>query len=672
MFAIGSSLKEARLRKGLDLAAAADATKIRSRHLQALEDEHFDVLPGQTYVRGFLKTYADFLDLDGQLYVDEYSSRFWVNEDGSPATRRKVRIRRKHHRRIELNMVILTVVAIAGVTTLVIAAWKFGGADTTPPARPVPPAAAAPRTVTHQPVARLTVKAVKGSSLIDVRVLEEPRPGRTAPLPRHARARQVPDLRRQVSLGGRQLPEARRALAERRHAARAQRPLPAVGRGHSAADHVHGRLPLTGAPAPERPRAAIVVTGSELVRGERTDLNGPFLARELLSLGVEPTRIAIVGDTPGELAAALGEGLQADLCVVSGGLGPTHDDRTVELLAAAAGLDLVVDEKVEREIEARSRAVAERLKRPYTDFAAGVTKQATRPETAVPVGLVGTAPALVVPLGDRVAVVLPGPPWELKQLWPRALESEPVRALLARAHRPSRRVLRFYGASESAIAQALAAAGGDGDGVEATICARDFEIHVDFVVAPGADERADELARALVEPLDRYLFAEDEQSVEEIVLELCRARELTLATAESCTGGLVAARLTSVPGSSDVFLGAVVAYANDVKEAELGVSEELLQAHGAVSAETAAAMAAGVRERLGADVGIAVTGIAGPGGGSEEKPVGLVYMHVETPDASRGLEFSYPADRESIRRRATVAGLHLARRVLSQSRDTHV
>ena len=408
------------------------------------------------------------------------------------------------------------------------------------------------------------------------------------------------------------------------------------------------------------------------MRGERTDLNGPFLARELLSLGVEPTRIAIVGDTPGELAAALGEGLQADLCVISGGLGPTHDDRTVELLAAAAGLDLVVDEKVEREIEARSRAVAERLKRPYTDFAAGVTKQATRPETAVPVGLVGTAPALVVPLGDRVAVVLPGPPWELKQLWPRALESEPVRALLARAHRPSRRVLRFYGASESAIAQALAAAGGDGDGVEATICARDFEIHVDFVVAPGADERADELARALVEPLDRYLFAEDEQSVEEIVLELCRARELTLATAESCTGGLVAARLTSVPGSSDVFLGAVVAYANDVKEAELGVSEELLQAHGAVSAETAAAMAAGIRERLGADVGIAVTGIAGPGGGSEEKPVGLVYMHVETPDASRGLEFSYPADRESIRRRATVAGLHLARRVLSQSRDTHV
>ena len=171
MFAIGSSLKDARLRKGLDLPTAAEATKIRTRHLQALEDEQFDVLPGQTYVRGFLKTYADFLGLDGQLYVDEYSSRFWINEDGTPATRRKVRIRRKHHRRIELNMVILTLVAIVGVTTLVIAAWKFGGAST-PATKPIAVRQpTAPRTVTHRPLARLTVKAVKGDSLIDVRVL---------------------------------------------------------------------------------------------------------------------------------------------------------------------------------------------------------------------------------------------------------------------------------------------------------------------------------------------------------------------------------------------------------------------------------------------------------------------------------------------------------------------
>jgi nicotinamide-nucleotide amidase len=415
-----------------------------------------------------------------------------------------------------------------------------------------------------------------------------------------------------------------------------------------------------------------VVTGSELVRGERTDLNGPFLARELLSLGLAPARISIVGDTPGELAAALGEGLQADLCVVSGGLGPTHDDRTVELLAAAAGLDLVVDEELEREIEARSRAVAERLQRPYADFAAGVTKQATRPESAISVGLVGTAPGLVVPLDGRVAVVLPGPPWELQQLWPRALETEPFRALLRRARRPSRRVLRFYGASESAVAQALAAAGGDGDGVEATICARDFEIHVDLVVDPGAEARAESLSGALLEPLGRYLFTEDERPVEEMVLELCRQRGLTLATAESCTGGLVAARLTSIPGASDVFLGGIVAYANAVKEAELGVPAKVLREHGAVSAEAAAAMAAGARSRLGADVGVGVTGVAGPGGGTADKPVGLVYLHAEAPDGSHGIEFNFPADRESIRRRAAVAALHLVRRLLSQSRDSHV
>ena len=168
-------------------------------------------------------------------------------------------------------------------------------------------------------------------------------------------------------------------------------------------------------------------------------------------------------------------------------------------------------------------------------------------------------------------VVLPGPPAELQRLWPRALETEPVRRVLDRAQPPGRRVLRFYGASESAVAKALADAGGDGDGVEATICAREFEIHVDLLVEPGAEARADELERALAEPLERYLFARDERPVEELVLDLCRARGWTLATAESCTGGLVAARLTSVPGSSEVFAGGIVAYANAVKEAELGV-----------------------------------------------------------------------------------------------------
>jgi nicotinamide-nucleotide amidase len=422
-----------------------------------------------------------------------------------------------------------------------------------------------------------------------------------------------------------------------------------------------------------RPRAVVVVTGSELVRGERTDLNGPFLARELLAHGFEPARILIVGDTEAELAGALREGLEADVCVVSGGLGPTHDDRTIELLARAAGRGLRLDEELEAEIGAVSRRFAERMGRPYADFEPGVRKQATLPEGAVSLGLAGTAPGVVLALADgRVAVALPGPPGELQRLWPRALESEPFRALLGRARPPERRVLRFFGASESAVAKALDDAGGEPEGVEATICARDFEIHVDLVVDPGAGERADELEAALLPPIERYLFTREEEPVEAIVLQSCRVRGLTLATAESCTGGLVAARLTSVPGSSDVFAGGVVSYSNELKQGLLGVPEAVLAEHGAVSAETASAMAAGARERLGVDVAVAVTGVAGPGGGTADKPVGLVYLHVSGPNAEEARSFSVPSDREAVRRRAAVAALHLVRRVLTQSRHTGV
>ncbi len=399
------------------------------------------------------------------------------------------------------------------------------------------------------------------------------------------------------------------------------------------------------------------------MRGDRTDRNGPFLARELVRLGLEPASITIVGDDERELEAAFDVGLQADLCVVSGGLGPTHDDRTVELVARAAGLSLHVDEVLRAHIGEISRAVAARLKRPYADFEAGVRKQATLPEGAVSLGLAGTAPGLVLRARNAVVVVLPGPPAELQRLWPRALETDAVKGVLAHAEPPEHRVLRFYGASESEIARTLTEAGGEPPGVVATICARDFEIHVDLY-GPASG-----LAEVFRERLARHLFAEDERRIEEVVLDLCRARGWTLATAESCTGGMVAARLTSVPGSSDVFLGAVVSYANEVKERELGVSRETLDRYGAVSEETAAAMSAGVRERLGADVAVSVTGIAGPGGGTEDKPVGLVHVHAETPEASHGIQFTYGQDRESIRRRATVAALHLLRRVLTQSRD---
>jgi nicotinamide-nucleotide amidase len=418
-----------------------------------------------------------------------------------------------------------------------------------------------------------------------------------------------------------------------------------------------------------RPRGFVVVTGSELVRGDRRDLNGPFLASELMRLGVEPARISIVGDDPAELETALREGLEADLCCVSGGLGPTHDDRTVELVARAAGRELVVDPELEAEIESISRAIAERLGRPYADFAQGVRKQATLVDGSLVLGIAGTAPALVLETERGAAVVLPGPPSELQRLWPRALESEPVRKVLSRAREPDRRVLRFYGASESEIARALEESGGEGDGVTATICARGFEIHVDLLVEEEGRARADELVAGLRQRAGRHLFVEDERPVEALVLEACRERGLTLATAESSTGGLVAARLTSVPGSSDVFLGAVVAYADEVKARELDVPTEMLERHGAVSAEAAAAMAEGARARLGADVAVAVTGIAGPGGGTPEKPVGLVYLHAESPDGSLARRLDLPGDREAIRGRTTVAALHLVRTLLARSRD---
>jgi nicotinamide-nucleotide amidase len=423
-----------------------------------------------------------------------------------------------------------------------------------------------------------------------------------------------------------------------------------------------------------RPKAVVVVTGSELVRGERTDLNGPFLAGEALRLGLEPARIAIVGDTAAELEATLRAALDdGDAVLVSGGLGPTHDDRTVELVATALGVGTHVDADLEAQIESVSRAAAERLHRDYADFAAGVTKQATVPDGAISLGLAGTAPGLLIPRDDdRVVVVLPGPPGELKRLWPYALETGAFRALLARTVPPERRVVRMFGVSESAVARALAEAGGDGDGVEVTICARDFEIHVDLIVQPGAESRADELELRFLPPLEQWIYGRDERGVEEHVLELCRQHRLTIATAESCTGGLVAARLTSVPGSSDVVLGGVVSYSNDMKERELGVPAELIAEHGAVSAEVAEAMAHGARERLGAGVGVSVTGIAGPGGGTPEKPVGLVYVHAEGPDGGLGREFNFPGDRAGIRARSVVIALHLVRGLLTRTSDEAV
>ena len=408
------------------------------------------------------------------------------------------------------------------------------------------------------------------------------------------------------------------------------------------------------------------MTGSELLRAEIKDENGPFLARELARLGLFCRRITVVGDDPDLLEAAISDGLGADLCLISGGLGPTHDDRTIELLAKVSGKRLIVDPRLEREIDLVGRRYARNVGTSYHGYDEGVRKQASIPEGAHVLGLAGTAPGIALELESCVAVALPGPPYELQKLWPPALEFAPLARLLRRVPPFERRTLRFYGLDESTLAAALGSAGGDGSGVTVTICARDRELMAELFVDPGAEARADELVNALIVAGPETLFARDERPIEQIVLELARERGLTLATAESCTGGLVGARLTEVPGASEVFVGAIVAYANEIKEALLGVSAETLREHGAVSAECALEMAAGARRALGADISLSVTGIAGPDGGSFDRPVGLVFFCAAGEEETLAQEIRFSGDRAQIRRYATVAALHLVRRLLIQ------
>ena len=299
-------------------------------------------------------------------------------------------------------------------------------------------------------------------------------------------------------------------------------------------------------------------------------------------------------------------------------------------------------------------------------------KQATLPEGGISLGLAGTAPGVLLQTGSALAIALPGPPGELQRIWRTALERPELQALFARANNPAHRILRFFGLPESAVAGVVAQAGGESDGLEVTICAHDLEVQIDLVIPPGAEAQAERVTAALREAHPRALFAEDGEAVETIVLDLARERGLTIGTAESCTGGLVSARLTSVPGSSDVFVGGLVAYDDRVKLQALGLPSEVLERHGAVSAETASAMAAGARRMLGVDVAVSVTGVAGPGGGTPQKPVGLVFIHAETPDASHGVELRLPGNRDAVRRRAAASALHLLRRLLAQSRHEDV
>lgn len=376
--------------------------------------------------------------------------------------------------------------------------------------------------------------------------------------------------------------------------------------------------------------------------------------------------IRLVGDGEEDLRRAIRDGLEFEILVVTGGLGPTHDDRTMALLAEAAGVPLELNPTLEGEIAAVSRAIAARLGRPYADFQEGVRKQATIPAGAEIVGLAGTAPSVALRTPRGVAVTLPGPPAEVLALWPKATETAAFRAALGSTVAPARSSFRFFGVSESAVAQALAAAGGEPEGIEVTICAREFEIHVDLLVSAHALEASAAFEQAFIEPIAEHLYGTGEASVEERVLDACGAAGWTLGTAESCTGGLVASRLTAIPGSSSAFVGSIVSYANEVKEHTLGVASSLLAERGAVSREVAEAMARGARTALACDVAIAITGIAGPGGGTPEKPVGTVFIHVQTPTRSEGISLGIMGSRDVVRARATTAALHLARRLVTE------
>jgi nicotinamide-nucleotide amidase len=421
-------------------------------------------------------------------------------------------------------------------------------------------------------------------------------------------------------------------------------------------------------------RAGILVTGTEVLAGTIQDRNGPWLSEQLRGRGVQLAHVMVVGDRPGDLRAALdflaGEGIQ--LIITTGGLGPTADDLTAEVVAGFAGRPLELDVA----LEGRIWAIIERLRSgrwhevDEASLRAGNRKQALVPHGALVLEPEGTAPGLVVPVaGGPLVLVLPGPPRELQPMWGTALETEPLRELLAGAGRFEQRMLRLIGLPESEIARTLrdvSAEGVDLDRLEITTCLRRGELEIATVFVPSAADDYAALEAAILERHGSHVFSRDGATIDELVARLLLGPPVrTVAVAESCTGGLMAGRLTERAGSSAYMLGGVVVYSNEAKVTLAGVPASLIERVGAVSPEVAAALADGAVDRFGADLGIGITGIAGPAGGTPEKPVGTVCLCVAARDRSR-LErtMRIPGDRAAIRERSTTAAMHMLRRVL--------
>jgi nicotinamide-nucleotide amidase len=415
-------------------------------------------------------------------------------------------------------------------------------------------------------------------------------------------------------------------------------------------------------------RAGIVVTGTEVLTGRIADSNGPWISERLAERGVEVAHILVVGDRPADLEAALAfmaaEGM--DLIVTSGGLGPTADDLTAEIVGRFAGRELVLDEGMEAKIAEVIRGFARRFRLDEAAVIAANRKQAMVPEGATPLDPVGTAPGLVVPAGERVVIVLPGPPRELQPMWPVALETEAARGVLDRATPLRAFTMRMFGVPESEIAKSLREieeGGVDLEAVEITTCLRRGEIEIDVRYRDEAVGVAEAVRDGLAERHRDQTFSLDGETVDSQVAKLLSGRKLGLA--ESCSGGLLAARITDLPGASAYMAGGVVAYSNEAKAELLGVDPALIEEKGAVSPEVAEAMAIGALERFGADVAVSITGIAGPDGGSEEKPVGYVCFNARLADGTAiARDPTIPGGRADVRERSALVGMHMLRALL--------
>lgn len=424
--------------------------------------------------------------------------------------------------------------------------------------------------------------------------------------------------------------------------------------------------PNTGGPV----RAGILVTGTELITATIADRNGPWISERLGRLGVEVAYILTVADRPEDLLRALeffrAEGI--DLIVTSGGLGPTADDLTAEVVARFAGREMRLDRALEARIAEILAGFARRMNFDPAALDAANRKQAMVPEGAIPLDPVGTAPGLVVPAGDQVVLVMPGPPRELQPMWPAALATEPVAAVLARATPLHTRRLRLFAVPESALAASLEEIEAEGaklDEIEITTCLRKGELEVDLRWREGGEQIADAVASGLAARHGDRLFSPDGTTVDELLAADLAGRRL--AVAESCTAGLLAARLTDRPGASEYFMGGVVTYSDRAKRDLLGVSEALLKEHGAVSPQVAEAMARGALDRFDADTAVSITGVAGPGGGSEAKPVGYVcFCAVAREGLSLSRDPVIPGNRADIRERSALVAMHLLRQLLAE------